>query len=126
MHHGAAHRDERIFQGGASGRQLIRLAVPEPDDKKSVQRDDFALLQFGDFFLLSHQVCNQGVFALRNRIGRSNNCLEGESKFISEHLPQYVLYLDNTKLHLFFTFRTSSQNGQIPDSSSICLNGTAR
>jgi hypothetical protein len=30
--------------------------VPEPDDKKSVQRDNFALLQFGDFFLLSHQI----------------------------------------------------------------------
>ena len=68
MHHGAAHRDERIFQGGASGRQLLRLAVPEPDDKKSVQRDNFALLQFGDFFLLSHQIRDQGLFALRNRI----------------------------------------------------------
>jgi len=68
VNHGASHRNERVFQGGAARRQLIRFTVPEPDHKKSVERDDFALLQFRDFFLFGNQVGDQGVFPFRNGI----------------------------------------------------------
>jgi hypothetical protein len=68
VNHCATHRDERVLQRGAARRQLIRFSVPEPDHKKSVQRDDFALLKFRDFFLFGNQVGDQGVFPLRNGI----------------------------------------------------------
>jgi hypothetical protein len=42
--------------------------VPEPNCKETVERNDFPLLKFCDFFLLGDHVGHQGLFALGNCI----------------------------------------------------------
>ena len=42
--------------------------MPEAHHVQAIERNDFSLLQFGDFVLLGREVRNQGLLPLRNGV----------------------------------------------------------